>query len=87
MTYRVEVKRNARKSLLGLPQAYRIRIGEAIDALASDPRKPGTRKLAGSDCLYRLRVGDYRVIYEVQDDCLIIVVIKIGHRREVYRDH
>ncbi|WP_295385613.1 type II toxin-antitoxin system RelE/ParE family toxin [uncultured Thiodictyon sp.] len=87
MAYRIEIKRNARKALLSLPHAYRSRIGEAIDSLASDPRKPGTRKLEGSESLYRLRVGDYRVIYEIQDARLIIVVVKVGHRREVYRDH
>ena len=87
MGYRIEVKRNARKALLSLPHAYRARVAEAIESLASDPRKPGTRKLEGSDCLYRLRIGDYRVIYEIQDDRLIVIVIKVGHRREVYRDH
>lgn len=85
MVYRIEVKRSARKALLALPQASRVRIGEGIEALASDPRKPGTRKLEGSDRLYRLRIGDYRVIYEIQDACLIVVVIKVGHRREIYR--
>lgn len=87
MAYRIEIKRLARKVLLALPQAYRSRIAEAIDALANDPRRPGTRKLAGSESLYRLRVGDYRVVYEIEDERLIVVVVKVGHRREVYREH
>lgn len=87
MAYRIEVKRTARKALLALPQVYRERIAEAIEALADEPRKLGTRKLAGSDRLYRLRVGDYRVIYEIHDDRLVVMVIKVGHRREIYRDH
>ena len=87
MAYQIEIKRPARKALLALPQAYRSRIAEAIESLATDPRRPGTRKLAGSEHLYRLRTGDYRVIYEIQDERLIVVVVKVGHRREVYRDH
>jgi mRNA interferase RelE/StbE len=87
MAYRIEVKRNARKALLALPQVYRARIGEAVETLANNPRQSGTRKLEGSDRLYRLRIGDYRVVYEIHDDRLIVVVIKVGHRREVYRDH
>lgn len=87
MAYRIEIKRPARKMLLALPQAHRSRIAEAIEPLADDPRRPGTRKLTGSASLYRLRVGDYRVIYEVQDEKLILVVVKVGHRREVYRGH
>lgn len=61
------------------------RIAEAIDALASDPRPSGCRKLVGTDRVYRVRVGDYRVVCEVCDDRLLVLVIKLGHRREVYR--
>ena len=53
--------------------------------LASDPHGSGTRKMSSSDTLYRLRVGDYRVIYEIRDDQLVIHVVKVGHRRNVYR--
>lgn len=85
MTYRVEIKLSARKALLALPPDMARRMNKAIDALANDPRRPGTRKLAGSDTLYRLRVGDYRVVYEIHDDRLLILVIKVGHRRDIYR--
>lgn len=85
MTYRVEIKRSARKALLALPHDMQRRIGAAIDALATDPRGPGTRKLTGSDLLYRVRVGDYRVVYDIHDDRLLILVVKIGQRRAIYR--
>lgn len=87
MAYRVEIKRSARKTLLALPHDMQRRLGTAIDALGSDPQGPGTRKLTGSDLLYRVRVGDYRVVYEIHDDRLLVHVIKVGHRREVYHDH
>ncbi len=85
--YRIEIKRSARKVLLSLPQADQTRIANAIDSLANDPRQPRTRKLKGTQGLYRFRVGDYRLIYEIQDEQLVVVVVKIGHRREVYREH
>ena len=85
MSYRIEIKRSARKALLALPAYMQRRVGDAIDGLASEPRPPGVRKLIGSDTLYRVRVGDYRVVYEIHDDRLVIVVVKLGHRREVYR--
>ena len=85
MTYRVEIKRSARKALLALPHDMQRRMGAAIDALASDPRGPGTRKLTGGNLLYRLRVDDYRVVYEIHDDRLVILVVKVGHRRDIYR--
>jgi len=85
MIYRIEIKRSARKALLALPRDMQRRIGTAIDMLASDPRRSGTRKISSSDILYRLRVGNYRVIYEIRDDRLVIYVVKVGHRRNVYR--
>jgi mRNA interferase RelE/StbE len=53
--------------------------------LAPDPRPSGCEKLAGVDDLFRIRVGDYRIVYRVQDQALIVLIVKIGHRREVYR--
>lgn len=84
MTYRIEIKRSARKTLLALPHDVQRRLSEAIDTSASDPHGPGTRKLTGSDIFYRIRVGDYRVVYEVHDDRLSIYVVKVGHRRDIY---
>lgn len=85
MTYAVRIKRPAVKALESLPRSERERIGAAIDALASNPRPVGAIRLAGATDLYRVRVGDYRVLYEIQDAELIVLVVKIGHRREVYR--
>jgi mRNA interferase RelE/StbE len=85
MIYSIAVKRSARKSLLALPRDAQQRIRTAIDALATNPRPQGSRKLTGSESMYRRRVGDYRIVYEIRDDQLVIMVIKLGHRRDVYR--
>jgi len=71
--------------LLRVPGRIRSRIAEAIGGLAADPRPPGCKKLAGNADYYRIRIGDYRVLYEVRDRDILVLVIKIGHRREVYR--
>jgi mRNA interferase RelE/StbE len=62
----------------------RERVLRAAYALADDPRPPGVRKMRGADRQYRIRVGDYRVIYEIHDDVLLVLVIEVGNRREVY---
>ena len=62
----------------------RERIGDAVEALAADPRPPSATKLAGRDD-YRVRVGDYRIVYAVDDDARLVIVARIAHRREVYR--
>ena len=85
MTYRIEIKRSTCEALLALPHDVQRRLSEAMDTVASDPHGPDTRKLTGSDILYRIRVGDYRVVYEVHDDRLLIYVVKVGHRRDIYR--
>ena len=56
-----------------------------IEALGTDPRPRGRQELSASDDLYRIRSGDYRIIYQVQDDRLVVLVIRVGHRRDVYR--
>jgi mRNA interferase RelE/StbE len=61
------------------------RLGAVIDALAANPRPPGCVKLAGEDAVWRVRVGDYRVLYEVHDDRLVVLVIRIAKRSEAYR--
>jgi len=84
-TYEVRLLVTARHQLLRIPVRIRPRIASAIRALAADPRPPGCKKLAGSTDYFRIRVGDYRVLYEVRDRDILVLVIKIGHRREVYR--
>jgi mRNA interferase RelE/StbE len=85
MPYRIVFRRSARKAFLALPDAMRQRVGHAIDGLSTNPRPPGARAVQGQDNLLRIRVGDYRVIYSVRDDALVILVIRVGHRRDVYR--
>ena len=84
--YRVQVLDSALRELEKLPKAQRDRIREHIRELAANPRPHGSIKLKGEDDLYRLRVGAYRVIYTIRDDELIVLVLRVGHRREVYRD-
>jgi mRNA interferase RelE/StbE len=85
MAYRIVMTAEARRNMLVLPRDVARRVDACILALAQTPRPPRTRKLKGAADLWRVRVGDYRVIYQVEDDRLLIVVIRIRHRREVYR--
>jgi mRNA interferase RelE/StbE len=81
--YRVELRPAAVRALRRIDPSVRPRIQGAIALLAQDPRPPAARRLVGRPG-YRLRVGDYRVIYTLHDDVLVIVVVTVGHRREVY---
>jgi mRNA interferase RelE/StbE len=85
MAYRVVMTPEARRNMLALPQDVARRVTVCILALAQSPRPPKTKKLKGTADLWRVRVGDYRVVYQIEDGRLLIVVIRIGHRREVYR--
>lgn len=82
--YRVEVRPAALRALRKLDPTVRPRIEGAIVLLAEDPRPPASRPLTGRPA-YRVRVGDYRIIYTVHDDLLLIIVVTLGHRRDVYR--
>jgi mRNA interferase RelE/StbE len=82
--YRVEVRPAALRALRKLDPTVRPRIEGAIILLAEDPRPPASRPLTGRPA-YRVRVGDYRIIYTVHDDLLLIIVVTLGHRRDVYR--
>ena len=83
--YRVEIARRAIKSIAKLPSKEQLRVRAAIDLLADDPRPPGCVAMAGEDSVYRVRIGDYRILYEVIDERLVIQVVRVGHRRDVYR--
>ena len=85
MLYAVELRPAARRDLRKIPKMDAGRIIAAIESLAKNPRPPGVKKLVGVEELYRIRVGDYRIVYQVQDERLLVLVVKIGHRREVYR--
>ena len=85
MKYRIEVKRSAAKALKKIPKPDKRRISEKIDSLADETPSPETTKMKGNNPFHKIRVGDYRIVYEIQDDILIILVIKIGHRKDVYK--
>jgi mRNA interferase RelE/StbE len=83
--YRVEVARRALKAIAVLPRKDQLRVRAAIDLLADNPRPPGCVALAGEPHAYRVRTGDYRIVYEVFDDRLLVQVVRAGHRRDIYR--
>lgn len=87
MKYAFRWRERAVRQLRTIPQPAALTILRALATLGDDPRRPDTdiKKLAGYDDRYRLRVGDYRVIYDIEDKQLIILVVGVGHRREIYR--
>jgi mRNA interferase RelE/StbE len=84
VSYKIFLKPSAARELEALPKADRLRVVDRITTLAENPRPMGCEKLSGSE-KYRLRQGIYRILYEIHDDHVLVVVVKIGHRREVYR--
>jgi mRNA interferase RelE/StbE len=84
LNYTLVIERRAQKALARIEQRDRGRIADAIRGLALDPRPRGEKKLTGRDA-YRLRVGEYRILYEIEDDWLVVLVVDLGHRREIYR--
>jgi mRNA interferase RelE/StbE len=83
--YQVVVERSAEKDLKRLRAEIRVRVAVALRGLAKNPRPSGSRKLAGTKHDWRIRVGDYRIIYEIADVIRVVRVQRIRHRREVYR--
>lgn len=84
--YEVHYKKSVEKDLRKLPSNQLKAIVAKIHALAIDPHPTGSVKLRGSSDLFRIRHADYRIIYQVNNDKLVILVVKVGHRREIYRD-
>ncbi len=84
MSYRVEFTTAAARQVKKLPRPVRDRVLDAIEDLGKDPRPHGATKLVGEKTAWRIRIGDYRVIYDVVDVDLIVLVVRAGHRREVY---
>ncbi len=82
--YRIIVRKSVSKDMKGIPRNDVRRILESMEALADEPRPPGSKKLSGQE-RYRIRQGDYRILYEIADDILVICVVKVRHRRDVYR--
>jgi mRNA interferase RelE/StbE len=84
MSYQVILPKSAQKELDRLPDQIEERILEALAGLETQPRPVGCKKLRGESA-WRIRVGDYRIVYEIHDKVLQVIVVAIGHRREVYR--
>jgi len=85
MPYTVEILRRAEKALRGLTDRKLYhRLRKAIDSLGQEPRPQGCTKLSGTKNIYRVRVGDHRIVYQVVDDRLLVLVIDLGHRRDIY---
>ncbi len=85
MTYKIDIKQSAQKELAKLPKKIAEKIIIKIRLLADDPRPNGCKKLTGKTNSYRFRVNNYRVVYSIYDQQLIIQVIKIGHRKKIYK--
>jgi mRNA interferase RelE/StbE len=85
LKYKIEFKRSAAKALRKIPKSDQKRIADKIDCLSENLPDPATTKMKGDNPFHRIRVGDYRIVYEIQGDILLIVILKIGHRKEVYR--
>lgn len=84
-SYSLEIKRSAASELRQMPPKDQRRVVACIQALAMNPKPPGAEKLSGQE-RYRVRQGDYRILYEIEHDALRIMMVKIGHRRDVHRD-
>ena len=83
--YEIEITRAAERQLRGLPPQDQTRLAKAMLQLGDHPHPPGSRKLTGYDDVFRIRVGRFRVLYSVSGTTLIVVILKVGHRRDVYR--
>jgi mRNA interferase RelE/StbE len=83
--YELRVKPSVAKDLRGIPKTDLRRILGRIEDLRDDPRAPGCEKLAGGEDLYRLRQGVYRIVYAIHDEQVVVEMIRVGHRGEVYR--
>ena len=83
--YQVSLKPSAERELAGLPKKDQKKVARKIQELARNPRPHRVEKIQGGEDLYRVRAGDYRIIYQVEDKVLVVLVVTIGHRGDVYR--
>ena len=84
MSYRIEVAPAAVRQLRKLDRGAQRRVQAAIELLASEPRPSGAKKLVGGDGEWRVRTGDYRIVYQIHDNVLLVLVVAVGHRRDIY---
>lgn len=87
MSHRVEIAPAASRQIRGLEKPAQAKILRVFHMLADNPRPPSCKKLAGEESLCRVRTGDYRIIYELRDASLLVLVVKVRHRRDIYRRH
>jgi mRNA interferase RelE/StbE len=85
MAYTIRILPSAQRQLARLDPPLQKVLAAAIDALAEHPRPPGVKKLSGKENLWRTRVADYRILYQILDKQLLILVVAMGHRRDIYR--
>ncbi len=85
MTYDIEFSRFAAREFKKLPEPVQERLELRLQKLCKQPRPPDVKKMAGAKNLYRVREGDYRLVYEIRDRALLIVVVRVGHRQNIYR--
>ena len=84
MQYRIELAPLAQRQFKKFDRAIQNRLLKHVETLSSNPRPPGVKKLTDEENLYRIRIGEYRVIYQIRDWVLTVVVVKVGHWREIY---
>lgn len=84
MTYRIEIAPAAARQLRKLDPVARRRVQAVVELLSHEPRPTNAQKLVGGDGEWRVRTGDYRIVYEIHDDVLMVLVVAVGHRREIY---
>ncbi|MDA3872615.1 MAG: type II toxin-antitoxin system RelE/ParE family toxin [Kiritimatiellae bacterium] len=83
-SYKIEFAKGVRKDFKGVPKKDAERILKKIGSLADEPRPPDCKKLT-NDASYRVRIGNYRVVYDIKDEVLLVLIVKVGHRKEIYR--
>lgn len=86
MPYTVEFRPSVYKNIKKFPKKDLVRIKSRIEEISLDLPDPASTKMSGNNDFHKVRCGNYRIIYEIHDDCLVILVVKIGHRKDVYRD-
>jgi len=84
MSWDLQIERRAQKALKKISNPYKTNLIQAIDRLSDNPRPDGCKKLKGSESLWRIRVNDYRIVYQIKDEHLLILIIRIGHRKDIY---
>jgi len=86
VTYKLELLPSAKHALKALPEKIQKQIDREILSLSENPRPYGVKKLKGKADFYRIRSGDYRIVYQIKDDVLTVLIIRIGHRKEIYQN-